>query len=167
MPVHLRIEGNSAGVDGARTVARRYASRMLEALTLEDAELSLLLCNDRVMRRLNRDYRRIDRPTDVLAFAMREGQPIVSMHDSLGDIAISWPTTQRQAREHGWTAERELCLLLAHGVLHLLGFDHVTRRQERRMMARTHMLMAAALRPRVRGGQASPLRRKRAPGKPD
>src|SRR5262249_14805629 len=136
MPVHLRVEGSSPGVELARVAARRFAGRMLSALTLQDAELSLLLCDDRVMRRLNREHRRIDRPTDVLAFPMREGQPIVSMRDTLGDIAISWPTTKRQARDHGWAADRELCLLLAHGVLHLLGFDHATRRDERRMMAR-------------------------------
>jgi probable rRNA maturation factor len=76
---------------------------------------------------------------------MREGVAMVSPQDTLGDVVISWPTTQRQARSHGQTAERELCLLLAHGLLHLLGFDHATKRDERRMMARAHMLMAAAL----------------------
>jgi probable rRNA maturation factor len=145
MPVSLRIEGTSAGVRGAAVLTRRFATRMLAALTLQDAELSLVLCDDRVMRRLNREHRRIDRPTDVLAFAMREGVAMVSPQDTLGDVVISWPTTQRQARSHGQTAERELCLLLAHGLLHLLGFDHATKRDERRMMARAHMLMAAAL----------------------
>ena len=149
MPVSLRVEGASSGVENASALTRRFARRMLKALKLEDAGLSLLVCDDRVMRRLNRQYRRIDRPTDVLAFAMNEGRPMVSVGVLLGDIAISWPTTRRQARAHGWTSERELCLLLAHGLLHLLGFDHSTRPQERRMMARAHMLMAAALtRPR-------------------
>jgi probable rRNA maturation factor len=145
MPVSLRVEGASSGVENASALTRRFARRMLKALKLEDAGLSLLVCDDRVMRRLNRQYRRIDRPTDVLAFAMNEGRPMVSVGVLLGDIAISWPTTRRQARAHGWTSERELCLLLAHGLLHLLGFDHSTRPQERRMMARAHMLMAAAL----------------------
>ena len=160
MAVHLRVEGNSPGVELARVAARRFAGRMLSALTLEDTELSLLLCDDRVMRRLNREHRRIDRPTDVLAFPMREGRPIVSVRDTLGDIAISWPTTKRQARSHGWAADRELCLLLAHGVLHLLGFDHATRRDERRMMARTHMLMAAALCGKRRVGRGVDKRRR-------
>jgi probable rRNA maturation factor len=155
MPVHLRMEGSSSGARAALSSARRFASRMLQALTLEEAELSLLICDDRRMRRLNREHRRIDRSTDVLAFAMREGHAIVSVGDTLGDIAISWPTTKRQAREHGWTPERELCLLLAHGVLHLLGFDHATRRDERRMMARAHMLMSAALRPARRSAKGA------------
>jgi probable rRNA maturation factor len=145
MPVRLQIQGRSAGVQAAAALTRRFAKRMLSALALQDAELSLLLCDDRVMRRLNREHRDIDRPTDVLAFAMREGPVVISTQDMLGDVVISWPTTQRQARAHGESSERELCLLLAHGLLHLLGFDHATRRDERRMMARAHMLMAAAL----------------------
>jgi probable rRNA maturation factor len=147
MPVHLRIEGAGRGAEHYGPLVRRYAKRMLRALTLEAAELSLLVCDDRVMRRINREHRAIDRPTDVLAFAMAEGMPMVSVHAPLGDIVVAWPTAQRQAREHGWSAEREVCLLTAHGLLHLLGFDHATRKTERRMMARTHLLMCAALPP--------------------
>jgi probable rRNA maturation factor len=150
MPVHVSVEGTAKGAEVIGALVRRYAVRMLRALTLEAAELSLLVCDDKIMRRLNRDHRHIDRPTDVLAFAMREGKPIAGIDDCLGDIVISWPTAQRQAREHAWTPEREVCLLLAHGVLHLLGFDHVTRVEERRMMARTHLLMAAGLQTRRR-----------------
>jgi probable rRNA maturation factor len=97
------------------------------------------------MRRINREHRAIDRPTDVLAFAMNEGMPMKSMVHALGDIVIAWPTARRQALEHGWSVEREICLLVAHGLLHLLGFDHATKPTERRMMARTHLLMATAL----------------------
>jgi probable rRNA maturation factor len=147
MPVHVRAEGASRDLAPLARLTRRYALRMLRALTLDDAELSLLVCDDRVMRRINREYRKIDRTTDVLAFAMREGRPMVSVTDALGDIVIAWPTARKQARSHGWSGEREVCLLLAHGMLHLLGFDHVTRVEERRMMARAHLLMAAALRP--------------------
>lgn len=119
---------------------------MLAALGLPQAQLSVLLCDDRVMHGLNREHRGIDRPTDVLAFAMREGKSLVSVHpELLGDIVISLPTAKRQAREHLWPASTETCLLLAHGLLHLLGFDHRTRAQERTMTARTHLLMAAAL----------------------
>lgn len=145
MPVHLRIEGARRGAEQYGPLVRRYAQRMLRALTLEAAELSLLVCDDRIMRRINREHRAIDRPTDVLAFAMSEGMPMVSLHATLGDIVIAWPTARRQAREHGWSVEREVCLLTAHGLLHLLGFDHATRKTERRMMARTHLLMSAAL----------------------
>ena len=166
MPVHLRIEGARRGAERYGPLVRRYAQRMLRALTLEAAELSLLVCDDRIMRRINREHRAIDKPTDVLAFAMGEGMPMIHVgaHAPLGDIVIAWPTAQRQAREHGWSAEREVCLLTAHGLLHLLGFDHATRKTERRMMARTHLLMSAALPPvsavdKVRRPAHRPVRR--------
>jgi len=149
MSVYLRLEGAGKGADALGPLVRRYAQRMLRALQLSHCDLSLVVCDDRVMRRINREHRSIDRPTDVLAFAMREGMPMKSAIDSLGDIVIAWPTVRRQARAHGWTSELEACLLLAHGLLHLLGFDHADRTSERRMMARTHLLMAAAL-PRKR-----------------
>jgi len=145
MSVQLRIEGARRGAVYYGPLVRRYAQRMLRALTLQAADLSLLVCDDRVMHRLNLEHRGIDRPTDVLAFAMSEGMPMISARAPLGDIVIAWPTAERQAREHGWSAEREVCLLVAHGLLHLLGFDHATRKTERRMMARTHLLMSTAL----------------------
>jgi probable rRNA maturation factor len=148
MSVRIRVEGRSDAARTGRRLVQRYATRMLRALDLEAHELSILLCDDMVMRKLNRDYRNIDRPTDVLAFAMREGSAsFVSVRaDILGDVAISWPTARRQARTHGWAPEQEVCMLLAHGLLHVLGFDHVTRAEDRRMRARTDILMTAALR---------------------
>jgi rRNA maturation RNase YbeY len=150
MPVRIRVEGRSQAARSGRRLVQRYATRMLRALDLEAHELSILLCDDVVMRRLNREYRNIDKSTDVLAFAMREGPgSFVSVRaDLLGDVAISWPTATRQAREHRWAAEREVCMLLAHGLLHVLGFDHATRAEDRRMRARTDLLMMAALKSR-------------------
>jgi probable rRNA maturation factor len=121
---------------------------MLDALALSSSELSILLCDDTTMHALNLEHRYIDKPTDVLAFAQREGPELVlaaTAQRSLGDVVISLPTSARQAQEHGWPERTEICLLLAHGLLHLLGFDHVTRQQERRMSSRTHLLMAAGL----------------------
>jgi len=146
MPVSLRVEGRSAAARTNHREVRRYATRMLRALGLESEELSVLLCDDVVMRRLNRDYRKKDRPTDVLAFAMHEGKPLVSaVGGLLGDVVISWPTAARQARVQGWSPQREVCVLLAHGLLHVLGFDHVTLAQDRRMRALTDVLTSAAL----------------------
>jgi probable rRNA maturation factor len=165
MPARIQVDGRSQAARTGRRTVQRYATRMLRALGLEQCELSVLLCDDQVMRRLNRDYRRQDKPTDVLAFAMREGPTffVSARSDVLGDVAISWPTAARQAREHGWAVEREVCMLLAHGVLHVLGFDHATRRTDRSMRARTDMLMGAALsraarvdKPRVRRRSPTP-----------
>jgi len=76
---------------------------------------------------------------------MREGEPIATSGAAvLGDIVISLPTAARQARAGGWDLRSEVTALLAHGLLHLLGFDHQTAPTERRMRARTDALIAAA-----------------------
>ncbi len=116
---------------------------MLRALGLEDRELSVLLCGDDAIRVLNRDYREVDRPTDVLAFPQAEGEggaaPAI-----LGDVVISLPTARRQAQKAGRAIVAEVTMLLAHGLLHLLGYDHRDRSEERIMKARTDALIAAA-----------------------
>lgn len=150
MPVKVRVHALRAPRPAPATLARR-ARRMLVALRLERAELSLVLCDDRTMRVLNRRHRGLDRTTDVLAFALGEGPPMASASRAprlLGDVVISLPTAARQAHTAGHSALAEATMLLAHGLLHLLGFDHATRAEERRMKARTDALIAAATVPR-------------------
>ena len=119
------------------------------ALRLEDVdyhlELSVMLTDDSGIQRLNRRYRSIDRPTDVLSFAfMDEGgsscQPQSSSSTEfplpIGEIIISLPTAIRQASERGNTLQREMAVLLIHGTLHLLGHDHIKSRDARRMEKR-------------------------------
>lgn len=145
MTVLVTCAGRGRDLQKVATGTARYAKHMLRALGLQDMELSLLVCDDVCMRELNRVHRGYDRTTDVLAFAMGEGAAMVSAKTILGDIAISLPTATKQARAHRWPVRVEVCLLLAHGLLHLLGFDHRDRTEERRMMARAHLLMTAAL----------------------
>ena len=85
-------------------------------------ELSILLVNDHKIRRLNSQYRKIDKTTDVLSFPqikLGEPDPIL-----LGDVVVSTDTASRQANEHAISLEEEILLLIIHGTLHLLGFDH-------------------------------------------
>jgi probable rRNA maturation factor len=100
--------------------------------------LSVLLCGDRRMRTLNRRFRGIDRPTDVLSFPFEESP--LSSSSFLGDLVIDVPYAARQARRRGHPVAREVRILLAHGVLHLLGYDHETDdgtmfRLQRRLVA--------------------------------
>lgn len=124
---------------------RRSARRVLEALRLPDAELSLLLVSDPVMRTLNRDWRGKDRPTDVLSFAQRDGDA-GAPEQMLGDVVISVDTARRQAAERGESLVRESERLLIHGVLHLLGYDHEVSVQEARRMQRRERALAQRLR---------------------
>ena len=111
------------------------AERILRAAGAARAELSLLLVGDRSMRRLNRLYRRTDRTTDVLAFPMRK-HSARRAPALLGDVVISLPQAARQAAQAGHALERELTVLVIHGLLHLLGYDHERSAREARRMSR-------------------------------
>ena len=95
----------------------------------EDAELSVVLCDNAYIHELNKTYRNIDRPTDVLSFALNEGEeegydgPDTKL---LRDIVISLDKTREQSEEYGHSFERELAYLTVHGMLHILGYDHMT-----------------------------------------
>jgi probable rRNA maturation factor len=124
---------------------RRLANLMLAELGLEQAELSVLLTGDELMAELNGSYRGKRRPTDVLAFAMDESAPR-SGPRMLGDVVISLETAGRQAKRARHSLVREVTILLAHGLLHLVGHDHVTGTEKATMDARTELLVARASR---------------------
>jgi probable rRNA maturation factor len=102
-------------------------------LGVEGAECGLLLVGDRAMARLNERYRGIASSTDVLSFPMREGLFASLSPGLLGDVVISAETAHRQARTAGRTLREELAALLIHGILHLLGYDHRTPSEARKM----------------------------------
>ncbi len=95
-----------------------------------------MLVDDSVMRELNRAYRNIDRTTDVLAFALNEGDFPDPNPEMFGDIVVSVETAVRQAAAAGHSTEQELACLLVHGALHLLGYDHEGPRDNAERMAR-------------------------------
>ena len=93
----------------------------------EKTEISVLFTDDEFIRSLNNKYRGIDKPTDVLSFNLQEGaikSPEVESDKLLGDIIISVETAQRQANNLNHSIEKELTILLIHGLLHLTGYDH-------------------------------------------
>ena len=122
MPVQISRRGKARG---RKTPSLAKTSRaILSALGLADAELSILLAGDREIHDLNLRYRGKDKPTDVLSFPQDDTEPVEGVPRVLGDVAISVETTERQAVEKGHSFERELTILLIHGVLHLTGYDH-------------------------------------------
>lgn len=115
-------------------------------------ELSLRLCDDAEIQSLNRNYRGYDHPTDVLSFASLEvDTPLVAAENEplyLGDIVISVATAQRQAKHHNHTLETEMVWLAAHGLLHLLGWDHPDEASLMRMLQQQdQLLQTVALQP--------------------
>lgn len=113
-------------------------------------ELSIVITDDAAVQELNRTYRGIDRPTDVLSFPQEEpGEEILRAPEQprlLGDVVISFNRVEEQAREYGHSVDRELAYLTAHGILHLLGYDHEA--DEERQVMRAHEERALADIPR-------------------
>lgn len=117
-----------------------------EALRLEgvaqSCELGLFIADDEGIRELNRRYRGIDEPTDVLAFG-GEVEGFVSPTLHLGDIVISYPRAASQAQERGHSVAQEMDLLFLHGLLHLLGYEDETPEKRARMWTRQEELLGA------------------------
>lgn len=161
MPAFVTVR-NGPFRDVSKPTIRRWADRMLSCLGLAEAELSVALTDDEEIHELNRVFRHRDRPTDVLAFAMREGEPIGArptgfeggtspsgdpterLPEMLGDVVVSVETARRQAARRRRALESEVRELLAHGLLHLVGYDHQTKAEERAMNAETRRLCRAA-----------------------
>ena len=118
-----RVEVTSSVRSGpAADRVSAWASALLQHAGAKGCALSILLCGDRRMRTLNRSFLKKDRPTDVLSFPASDG----GTGSFLGDLAIDLPYAERQARRRGHPVDRETQVLLAHGILHLLGHDHET-----------------------------------------
>lgn len=108
---------------------RAAAEKVGELYGVENGEVSVTLTNNDYIHQLNRKYRQIDRPTDVLSFALNESEepdiengPDINV---LGDIILSVERAEEQAADYGHSLRREIAFLTVHGMLHLLGYDHV------------------------------------------
>jgi len=113
---------------------RRVVQKILAKLGLPEAELSLLLVDDKQIQELNLRFLGRDKPTNVLAFSMREGE-YSSLHPHLlGDLVISIETAKRQSKQSGLNEMEMFILLLIHGVLHLLGYEHEGSKKDAREM---------------------------------
>ena len=103
-------------------------------------ELSVLITDDKKIRELNKKYRGQDRATDVLSFPQNEGEENEPDYHLMGDVVISTVTAKRQASQHGLSLEEEIVLLLIHGILHLLGFNHERSEEACHMKKKTREL---------------------------
>lgn len=135
----------------------RILQEAARAEGVDGGEVALTFVDDAAIHELNREYRGIDRPTDVLSFAMRESTDeemdilyeveedaeLEGLNDDLlGDIIISTERAQAQADEYGHSLEREIGFLFVHGFLHLLGYDHQDEKSEREMMDKQEGVLA-------------------------
>jgi len=128
----------------AKAVVRRALKQAATALSTKSAELAIVLTDDAAMRRLNRNWRGVDAPTNVLSFATKNpgnwhmldrvsDELDRQLGKHLGDIVLAYETVKREARREGKPFDHHLAHLAVHGFLHLLGYDHASSAQARRM----------------------------------
>ena len=103
---------------------------IIKKLDIQNSIFDIIFIDDEEMHQMNRTYRGIDRTTDVLSFALNDNKHIDAILNSLGDIFISIPKMKSQAVEYGHSEKRELSFLTVHGILHLMGYDHMEKEDE-------------------------------------
>ena len=105
----------------------------LDKLKVGEVTFNIIFVNNDYIHKLNKQYRNIDRETDVITFALEDDKTFNPVERILGDIYISIDKAKSQSVEYGHSLERELCFLSVHGMLHLLGYDHMEKEEERVM----------------------------------
>ena len=111
-----------------------YTKYLLDYMKI-DASFSIIIVDNEKIHEINKTYRGIDRPTDVISFALEEDENYEVKERLLGDIYISIDKVFEQAKEYNHSVKRELFFLVTHGFLHLLGYDHMTEEEEKEMFS--------------------------------
>ena len=124
-----------------------YLTDLLDATIKKlkiDGIFSIIFIDDDKMHKMNYEYRGIDRTTDVLSFALNDDKTFKGSIDVLGDIYISIPKMKEQAKDYGHSEKRELSFLVIHGLLHLLGYDHMKSEDEKVMFSLQEEILSYA-----------------------
>lgn len=147
MYIDFHDKTNTVNEDDVDLLQRLLQFAAKKEAVSEEAEMSVNFVDDKEIQELNRNYRQKDAPTDVISFAMQEtveGELAIAGEDiplTLGDIVISIERAKEQAQEYEHTFERELAFLTVHGFLHLLGYDHMTQEDEKKMFGRQEEIL--------------------------
>lgn len=113
---------------------KKFIDYSLNYLKLNNVMFNVIIVDNEEIHKINKEYRNIDRPTDVISFALEDDDTFIKIDKRiLGDIYISIDKAKEQANEYGHTLLRELCFLTIHGILHLLGYDHMEKDEEKIM----------------------------------
>lgn len=113
---------------------KKFIDYSLNYLKLDNVMFNVIIVDNEEIHKINKEYRNIDRPTDVISFALEDDDTFIKIDKRiLGDIYISIDKAKEQANEYGHTLLRELCFLTIHGILHLLGYDHMEKDEEKIM----------------------------------
>lgn len=112
---------------------KKFVKFAIKELKIKDCYFNIIFVNNDYIKELNKNYRNIDKETDVITFALEDDKTIVSKVRVLGDIYISIDKAISQADEYQHSLKREISFLTIHGILHLLGYDHMDKKDEKKM----------------------------------
>ena len=118
-----------------KKVLREVLKELSKELRLADHLISFIICSGEEIRNINRDYRHIDKETDVISFAEVDSSPDRTLPYELGEVFINYERVYLQAKDYGHSELREYAFLALHGSLHLLGYDHMTKEDEEIMFS--------------------------------
>ena len=119
-----------------------YVEYLVKELNLDNCMFNIIFITNKEIDKINKEYRNVDRPTDVISFALEDNKDIeYKDFRLLGDIYISVDRAIEQARDYNHSLKRELCFLSTHGILHLLGYDHQTKKEEEIMFTKQKELL--------------------------
>lgn len=125
-------------------ILKEYVKYITKKLDIDESIFNIIMTDDEEIQELNSKYRGIDKKTDVITFALEDGDdfknPCIRV---LGDIYISVPTAYEQAQNYGHSRIREICFLATHGILHLLGYDHIKESDEKEMFSLQEELLTS------------------------
>ena len=124
-------------------ILNNYVKYLVKKLKLDKCEFNIIIVDNEKIHKINKEYRNVDRPTDVISFAMEDNMDIkYEDFRLLGDIYISIDRCYSQALEYGHSRVREICFLATHGILHLLGYDHIEEEEEKEMFSLQEELLS-------------------------
>lgn len=124
-------------------IMKKYLKKCLKIEQVKNASFNVILTNNEKLKELNTKYRNIAKETDVISFALEDEkeEQIRSKKRVLGDIYISVEKAKEQSIEYGHTLKRELSFLAVHGLLHLLGYDHIEKKDEEKMFKKQELIL--------------------------
>lgn len=116
------------------SIMEEFIEFCISKLNLKNVIFNVIIISNSDIHKINKEYRNIDKPTDVISFALEDDKIISNpIYRMLGDIYISYDMVLKQAEEYNHSTQREICFLAIHGLLHLLGYDHMNENDEKKM----------------------------------
>lgn len=131
-------------VDFKYSYLKKVIKKTLKSEKVKNAYFSIIFVDSDEIRRINHEYRGIDKVTDVISFALEDSKDLVGDVRVLGDIYICIPKVIEQSEAYGHSIKRELSFLTVHGLLHLLGYDHISSEDEKVMFAKQELILNEA-----------------------